>query len=88
MPDRPNVVVILSDQQRWDTLACYGNDWIQTPRLNRLAERERRIRGRLCLAACVRSGPRVDNDRTLSPLRRTGRQQDEHSTPASQFCLR
>ncbi len=38
MPDRPNVVVILSDQQRWDTLACYGNDWIQTPRLNRLAE--------------------------------------------------
>ena len=37
MPDRPNVVIILSDQQRWDTLACYGNDWIQTPRLNRLA---------------------------------------------------
>ncbi len=38
MPDRRNVVVILSDQQRWDTLACYGNDWIQTPRLNSLAE--------------------------------------------------
>ena len=38
MPDRPNVVVILSDQQRLDTLACYGNDWIQTPRLNRLAD--------------------------------------------------
>ena len=39
MPDRPNVVFILSDQQRYDTLRCYGNDWIQTPNLNDLASR-------------------------------------------------
>ena len=38
MPDRPNIVVMLSDQQRYDTLACYGNDWIQTPNLNALAD--------------------------------------------------
>ncbi|HAC17426.1 MAG TPA: hypothetical protein DCF78_02460, partial [Dehalococcoidia bacterium] len=25
-------------QQRYDTMACYGNDWIQTPRLNALAD--------------------------------------------------
>ena len=31
MPDRPNLVFVFSDQQRYDTLRCYGNDWIQTP---------------------------------------------------------
>jgi arylsulfatase A-like enzyme len=34
---RPNVVVVLSDQQRADTLRCYGNDWMQAPNLNALA---------------------------------------------------
>ena len=38
MPDLPNLVFILSDQQRHDTLACYGNHWIQTPHLNTLAD--------------------------------------------------
>ena len=38
MPDRPNVVFIFSDQQRYDTLSCYGNDWINVPRLNALAD--------------------------------------------------
>ena len=37
MPDRPNLLFILTDQQRWDTMGCYGNDWIQTPALDRLA---------------------------------------------------
>ena len=35
---KPNLVFIMSDQQRFDTLACYGNDWINTPRLNELSE--------------------------------------------------
>lgn len=39
MPDRPNLLFIFTDQQRYDTLACYGNDWIETPNLNALAER-------------------------------------------------
>ena len=38
MPERPNLVFIMSDQQRHDTIACYGNGWIQTPRLNALAD--------------------------------------------------
>jgi len=37
MPDKPNLVFIFSDQQRFDTLRCYGNEWIQTPNLNALA---------------------------------------------------
>ena len=38
MSSQPNIVFIFSDQQRYDTLACYGNDWIQTPNLNALAD--------------------------------------------------
>lgn len=37
-PEHPNLVFILPDRQRRDTLACYGNDWIQVPHLNELAE--------------------------------------------------
>ena len=37
MADKPNLVFMFSDQQRQDTLACYGNDWINTPNLNALA---------------------------------------------------
>ncbi|MBT3341559.1 MAG: sulfatase-like hydrolase/transferase [Gemmatimonadetes bacterium] len=37
-PERPNLVFILPDRQRRDTMACYGNDWIQVPHLNGLAE--------------------------------------------------
>ncbi|MHA2621542.1 MAG: sulfatase-like hydrolase/transferase [bacterium JZ-2024 1] len=36
---RPNIVFILSDDQRWDTLGAYGNRDIRTPNLDRLASR-------------------------------------------------
>ena len=35
---RPNILWICSDQQRWDTLGCYGNRFVSTPNLDRLAE--------------------------------------------------
>ncbi len=38
MPNQPNVVFIFSDQQRYDTLRCYGNDWLNVPNLNALAD--------------------------------------------------
>ncbi len=33
----PNIVLMITDQQRTDTLAAYGNDWIDSPHLNALA---------------------------------------------------
>lgn len=33
---RPNILLIMTDQQRWDTLACAGNPHIRTPVLDRL----------------------------------------------------
>jgi arylsulfatase A-like enzyme len=34
----PNIVFLFSDQQRWDTLGCYGQPLDVTPNLDRLAE--------------------------------------------------
>ncbi len=36
--ENPNILWICSDQQRWDTLGCYGNTFVDTPNLDRLAE--------------------------------------------------
>lgn len=34
---RPNILLIVTDQQRYDTLGCYGNPSIFTPNIDRLA---------------------------------------------------
>ena len=39
MTDLPNILFIFTDQQRADTMACYGNELIDTPNLNALADR-------------------------------------------------
>ena len=33
---RPNILLLMTDQQRWDALGCSGS-WVQTPALDRLA---------------------------------------------------
>jgi arylsulfatase A-like enzyme len=37
MTERPNIVLIMADQQRMDSLACYGNRFVASPALDRLA---------------------------------------------------
>ncbi len=37
-PERPNLLFIYSDQQRYDSLPTYGADWVQAPNLERLAD--------------------------------------------------
>jgi arylsulfatase A-like enzyme len=34
---RPNILVLLTDDQRWDALGCMGNPIVQTPEMDRLA---------------------------------------------------
>jgi arylsulfatase A-like enzyme len=36
VPDRPNILLVLTDQQRFDTIAALGNPLIRTPTLDRL----------------------------------------------------
>jgi len=62
--DRPNVLLITTDQQRYDTLgATTGADWLRTPNLDRLAERgtlfERAyVQNPVCIPsrACLQTG--------------------------------
>lgn len=35
--NKPNLLLLWTDEQRRDTLAAYGNQWIQTPHLDQLA---------------------------------------------------
>ena len=36
--NRPNILWVCTDQQRWDTLGCYGNDFVDTPVADQLAQ--------------------------------------------------
>lgn len=38
MPDKPNLLFIFTDEQRFDTMACYGNTFVDAPNLNALSE--------------------------------------------------
>ena len=37
MNQQPNILWICTDQQRWDTLGCYGNQFVHTPNLDKLS---------------------------------------------------
>ncbi len=39
MSDRPNILFVMTDQQRFDTIAALGNEEIYTPNLDRLVRR-------------------------------------------------
>lgn len=41
----PNIVLIVTDQQRWDTLGCLGYNHVITPHIDRLAARITAIDG-------------------------------------------
>jgi arylsulfatase A-like enzyme len=43
MTDRPNILWICTDSQRWDTLGCYGNRFVTTPHADRLARQGTRF---------------------------------------------
>jgi len=39
MPDKPNVLLLFTDDQRFDTIAALGNEHISTPNMDRLVRR-------------------------------------------------
>lgn len=44
MPDRTNIVVVITDTLRTAHMGCYGNPWIKTPALDRFATQAVRFR--------------------------------------------
>ena len=44
----PNIIFLMTDNQRWDMLRCVGNDIIQTPNIDLLADRGVRFTNTFC----------------------------------------
>ena len=36
--DRPNIIFILTDDQRWDAMSCMGHKFLKTPNMDRIAK--------------------------------------------------
>lgn len=43
MARKPNFIIIQTDDQGWDDLACHGNPWLETPVLDKLASESLRF---------------------------------------------
>lgn len=51
---KPNILLVMTDQHRWDSLGCYGNSIIETPNLDWLAsEGTLFTRAYSCTPSCV-----------------------------------
>ena len=47
-PDRPNVLIIMTDQHRADLMTCAGRDLVPTPNIDRIASRGVRLTNAYC----------------------------------------
>ncbi len=66
----PNVVFILSDDQRWDTIGALGNKEVRTPNLDKLVERGFHFTNAYCMgsmipAVCTPSRTMIATGRSL-----------------------
>ncbi len=53
---RPNIVVIMTDDQRWDSLGCYGDPVVKTPNIDALAKEGTRFENAFtCAVLCCPS---------------------------------
>ena len=51
---KPNIILIMTDQQRYDTIAALGYPWMITPNLDRLAKEGAVLTQNFCAApSCV-----------------------------------
>ena len=74
---QPNVLLIITDDQRFDTLHALGNEAIRTPNLDRLARRgtaflQTHIPSGTCGAVCMPSRAMLNTGRHLFHLFETG----------------
>lgn len=77
MREKPNVLFIITDDQRFDTIHALGNPVIRTPNLDRLARRgtsflRAHIPSGTCGAVCMPSRAMLNTGRHLFHLNETG----------------
>lgn len=84
-PKRPNILFILTDDQRFDTIRALGNNEINTPNLDKLVERgvaftHAYIPGGTASAVCMPSRAMINSSRTLFNLVQNGKEIPECDT--------
>ncbi len=47
---RPNILLIMSDNQSWNHLSCYGDPVVQTPNIDKIAEQGVKFTQAYCAA--------------------------------------
>lgn len=91
MSKKPNVLFIVTDDQRWDTIHALGNKEIITPNLDKLAQRgtsfvRAHIAGGTCGAVCMPSRAMILSGRNPFHLEELGGNiPPEHKTLAETF---
>ena len=65
---RPNILFIITDQQRADHLSCAGNPVLKTPYIDLLAERGRRFENFYVNSGCLLYTSPSPRDATLSRM--------------------
>ena len=76
-PAKPNLVFILPDRLRQDTSAAYGNDWIQSPHMDRMASESFVFEH--CYVARVRSSACFDRDGSIPSDGRHAAESADHA---------
>ncbi len=82
---KPNILLLFTDDQRFDTLAAWGNEQIHTPNLDRLVGRGCSLRNAYIMggssgAVCMPSRAMLHTGRTLYHLDRQGQTIPESHT--------
>lgn len=91
MQKKPNILFIVTDDQRWDTIHALGNEEIITPNLDKLVQRgtsfvRAHIAGGTCGAVCMPSRAMVLSGRNPFHLEELGGNiPSEHKTLAETF---
>lgn len=85
MSDRPNILFLLTDDQRFDTINALGNNDIITPNMDKLVQRgtaftHAHIPGGTSAAVCMPSRAMLNTGRTLFHLQNEGQQIPENHT--------
>ena len=71
-PGKPNFAIIMTDDQGYQDLGCYGSPDIKTPRIDQMARERMKFTSFYARSDCLRPCPRRIDDRMLSDANRTG----------------